>query len=92
MSDEPLSDCPLCAAVAPRQCATHGWIGSDSREPFILYQMADGSGIGEYEFVTDTEWWDDRDEEVRLIKRTYRLIAEEEIVLPAPFPIDDDDQ
>jgi hypothetical protein len=52
--------------------------------PFVVYAMADGSQIfGEYEFVTGTEWWDDRDEEeVRLIKRTYRLISEEEIVLP----------
>lgn len=64
----------------------------DSREPFVIYSMADGSQVcGEYEFVTDTEWWDDRDEEVRLIKRTYRLIAEEEVVLPDPFPIEDDD-
>jgi hypothetical protein len=57
--------------------------------PFIVYAMADGSCVlGEYEFVTSTEWWDDRDEEVRLIKRTYRLISQEEVVLPDPYPIE----
>ena len=64
----------------------------DARPPFIVYSMADGSLIyGEYQFTTGLEWWDDRDEEVRLIKRTYKLIGEEEIVLPDPFPIEDDD-
>jgi len=65
----------------------------DSGPPFIVYSMADGSLIfGEYEFTTDIDgWWDDREEEVRLMKRTYRLIAEEEVVLPDPFPIEDDD-
>jgi hypothetical protein len=59
--------------------------------PFICYSMADGDLVfGEYEFVTDLVFFDDRDEEVRLIKRTYRLISEEEVVLPDPYPIDDD--
>ena len=67
-------------------------MSSDRNEPpFIVYAMADGELVfGEYEFVTGTEWWDDRDEEVRLIKRTYRLISEEEITLPDPNPIEDE--
>jgi hypothetical protein len=66
-----------------------------ANEPlFYTYSMADGSQVwGEYSFVTDTDgWFDDRDTEVRLIKRTYRLVSEEEIVLPDPCPpIEDDD-
>ena len=61
-------------------------------DPFITYGMADGSPcFDEYAFMTDTEWWDDRDGEVRLIKRTYRLISEEEIVLEDPYPIEEED-
>ena len=61
-------------------------------EPFITYQMADGSQVwGEYSFVTDLEFFEDRDVEIRLIKRTYRLVSEEEIVLPDPYPIEDDE-
>jgi hypothetical protein len=71
----------------------------DSPEPiapsdeFTVYEMADGDLVfGEYQFVTDLDFFDDRDEEVKLIKRTYRLIAEEEIVLPDPYPIGSDDE
>lgn len=60
--------------------------------PFVTYAMADGSEIwGEYSFVTALVCFDERDDEVRLIKRTYRLVSEEEIVLPDPHPIEDDD-
>ena len=59
---------------------------------FICYEMADGDMVfGEYQFVTDLDCFDDREEEVRLIKRTYRLISEEEIVLPDPYPIEESD-
>lgn len=52
-------------------------VGPPIDSPFVTYEMADGSEVyGEYQFVTDTEWWDDR---------------EEEIVLPDPYPIEDDD-
>lgn len=61
-------------------------------DPFITYAMADGSAVyDEYSFVTETEWFDDRDDEVRLIKRTYKLISEEEVVLPDPYPIEEDE-
>lgn len=64
----------------------------ENEPPFICYSMADPTELvfGEYEFVTDLDFFDDRDEEVRLIKRTYRLISEEEIVLPDPYPIEDE--
>lgn len=59
---------------------------------FIVYAMADGEPIwGEYGFVTSLDGFEDREEEVRLIKRTYRLLSEEEIVLPDPYPIEADD-
>ena len=42
-------------------------------DPFITYQMEDGSHIDEFSFVTELEWFDERSGEVRLVKRTYRL-------------------
>ena len=62
-------------------------------EFFTTYSMADGSEIyGEYSFVTETDgWFDDRDEEIRLIKRTYLLVSEEEVVLPDPYRIEEED-
>jgi hypothetical protein len=65
---------------------------SDPDDPFITYAMADGDLIfGEYQFTTELDDFDDRDEEVRLIKRTYKLLSTEEIVLPDPYPIEDDE-
>jgi hypothetical protein len=62
-------------------------------DDFTVYEMADGSLIwGEYQFATDLDGFEERDEEVRLIKRTYRLISEEEIVLPDPYPIGSADE
>jgi len=58
---------------------------------FVTYQMEDGSHIDEYSFVTELEWFDDRDREVRLIKRTYALVAEELVILPDPYPVEDDE-
>ena len=59
--------------------------------PFVCYEMADGSMVfGEYQWVTDLDFFDDREEEVRLIKRTYQLVSEEEVVLPDPYPIEDE--
>lgn len=61
-------------------------------DPFIIYSMEDGTDIyGEYTFTTGLEWFDDRDEEVRLIKRTYKLVSEEVLVLPDPYPIEEDE-
>jgi hypothetical protein len=54
---------------------------------FTTYEMADGSQVwGEYSFVTELEFFEDRDSEIKLIKKTYRLLTTEEITLPDPFP------
>lgn len=60
---------------------------------FVTYQMADGSEVwGEYTFVTEIDnWFDDRNEEVVLIRKRYRLVDEETITLPDPYPIEDED-
>ena len=59
--------------------------------PFVTYEMADGSMIwDEYKFVTELEFFEDRSDEIRLIKKTYRLISAEEVVLPDPYPIGND--
>ena len=60
-------------------------------KPFVTYQNADGSQIyGEYSFVTELDWFDDREEEIRLVKRSYIPYAEEEVVLEDPYPPDDE--
>lgn len=64
---------------------------SKQEEPFVIYRMEDGSPIDEYEWVTSLEWFDERSREVRLIQRTYALISEEVIILPDPYPIEDDE-
>ena len=53
-------------------------------ELFVTYEMADGSMIDDFQFVTSLEWFDDRDGEIRLTKSTYALLSTEEIVLPDP--------
>lgn len=61
-------------------------------EPFVTYSMEDGTDVyGEFSFVTGLEWFDDRDDEIRLIKRTYRLESEEVVVLENPYPIEEED-
>jgi hypothetical protein len=60
------------------------------------WKMADGSEVcGEYGWTTSTDCFDDRDEEVKLIRQRWLLIEEEEEVLPSPYtddePEDDDD-
>ena len=62
------------------------------KEPFVTYAMADGELIwGEFSFTTTLDGFEDRDDEVKLTKRTYRLISEEEVVLPDPYPIEEED-
>jgi len=64
-------------------------------EPFITYEMADGTDIyGEFQFVTDLAFFDDRSDDIRLTKRTYQLVSEEEILLVSPYGHreDDDDE
>ena len=59
---------------------------------FVTYEMADGSLIyGEFSTVTDLEFFDDRDEEVRLVKNTYLHLSSDDLVLEDPNPIEDDE-
>jgi len=60
-------------------------------ETLVLYKMADGSLIDGFQWVTELEWFDQRDREVRLIKRTFTLVSEEILVLPDPHPIEEDE-
>jgi hypothetical protein len=61
------------------------------REPFVTYEMVDGSHIDDFQWVTSLEWFDDRDREVRLTKTTYAFVSSELVVLPDPYPVEDDD-
>ena len=60
-------------------------------ESAYTYKRADGEEIGDYGWVTDLEWFDDRDGEERLIRQRWLLVAQDEVVLEDPFPPDDDD-
>jgi hypothetical protein len=61
-------------------------------DPFVVYSMADGSEIDEFSWVTELEWFEGRDREVRLIKSTFKLISRELVVLPDPYPIEEEDE
>jgi hypothetical protein len=51
----------------------------------------EGEAMDEYGWVTDLEYFDDRYGEVKLTRKLWRLVEVEEIVLPDPHPIEDDD-
>ncbi len=51
----------------------------------------EGKAMDEYAWVTDLEYFDDRWGEVKLTRKLWRLIAVDEIVLPDPHPIEDDE-
>lgn len=58
-----------------------------------VYREADGSLIyGEYSFVTELDWFDDRDDEVKLVRQTWQLVDAVEVVLPDPHPLVEDDE
>ena len=60
-------------------------------ELFVTYEEVDGRRIDEFQWVTSLEWFEDREEEVRLTKRTYQLLSEELVVLPDPYPTEEED-
>lgn len=47
--------------------------------------------ITEYGWVTELEWFDERDCEIRLKRQRWRLVDEDELVLPDPYPVDDEE-
>jgi hypothetical protein len=51
------------------------------RDAFTTYRMADGSQIyGEFSFVTETEFFDDYDGPIAVIKEEWRLASRTEVV------------
>lgn len=56
------------------------------------YELADGELIyGEFGWVTDLEYFDDRDGEIVLKRKRWLLLAEDEVILPDPHAADDDE-
>lgn len=54
----------------------------DDAEPWTTYKMADGSLIwGEYEWVSDTNFFDDSDEELQVVRERWVCIERETITL-----------
>jgi hypothetical protein len=57
-------------------------------ESAYVYREADGSLIyGEFSFVTDLEWWDERDREVKLVRQTWQLVDAVPFTLPDPHAL-----
>lgn len=58
-----------------------------------IYSDPDGDLIvGEFTWVTDLDFFDERDGEVVLKRQTWLLVDEDELVLPDPFAYDDDEE
>lgn len=56
---------------------------------WVTYRMEDGSDIyGEFAFVTDPEFFDDTDDECRVVKETWKLVTSEVVI----FNEDEDDE
>ena len=53
-----------------------------------VYREADGSLVfGEFAFVTELDWFDDRSDEVRLVRQRWLLLDAEEYILPDPHAL-----
>jgi hypothetical protein len=60
---------------------------------WVTYRMEDGSDIyGEYAWVTGPEFFDDTDDECRVVKETWRLVGSEVLVFNEAEPDDDDEE
>jgi hypothetical protein len=56
------------------------------------YSIYDGDLIcGEFGWVTDLEYFDERFGDVRLKRQRWRLVGEDELVLPDPYAIAEDE-
>jgi len=54
------------------------------------YARSNGEMIGnDYGWVTDLGIFDDRDGEEHLKRQRWQLIAEDELILPDPYPVAD---
>lgn len=47
--------------------------------------------MDEYGWVGNLEYFDDRSGEVTVTRKRWKLVEVEEVVLPDPWPIDDDE-
>ena len=57
------------------------------------YELASGEPIyGEFGWVTDLEYFDDRDGEIVLKRKRWLLLSEDEYILPDPLAADDDER
>ena len=54
------------------------------------YEEQPGPTAGEFGWVSHLEYFDDRSCDVRLIRKRWKLLEIDEIVLPDPYPPDDD--
>lgn len=62
-------------------------------ESFVYRPMdADDCYLDEYGWVTELEWFDERDREIRLVRQRWRLVAEDVLALPDPYPDDDEEE
>lgn len=48
-----------------------------SEQRMVTWQHRDGTPIGEFDFVTGTDWFDEWDEPTDLIRRTWVCVEEE---------------
>ncbi len=55
------------------------------------YERTDGEMIGDYSWVSDLEWFDERDGIEHLTRKEWVLVAVKEVVLSDPHPLEDDD-
>ncbi len=58
-----------------------------------VYSRPDGEAVyGDASWVTELDWFDDRDEAITLRRQVWRLVSEEVVTLDDPYPPDDDDE
>jgi len=57
-----------------------------------VYSLPDGEMIGEHGWVTNLEYFDDRDEAVELRRQVWRLIAQDIIELDDPYSSGPEDE
>lgn len=57
----------------------------------LAYTYEDDAGLTDFAWVTDLEYFEERWGEIRLVRKKWMLIEVDEIVLPDPYPIEEDD-
>jgi len=57
----------------------------------VVYGGAYVKDNTDFGWVTDLEYFDERYGEIRLTRQVWQLVSEDEIVLPDPYPPDDEE-